>query len=107
MIIAVDFDGTLGLGPWPSLGPANDKLIDYLKIRQNNGDKLILWTCRTSKDLDEAVCWCEQQGLFFDAVNDNLPEVIKLWGGNSRKVDCDLYIDDKSVWENLYEKYPV
>ena len=30
-IIAVDFDGTLSLGNWPDVGPANEKLIQYLQ----------------------------------------------------------------------------
>ena len=34
--------------------------------------------------------------LVFDAVNDNLPEVKELYGNNSRKISCDIYIDDKS-----------
>ena len=44
-----------------------------------------------------AVEWCRQQGLTFDAVNDNLPEIINLYGSNSRKVSCDYYIDDKAI----------
>ena len=46
----------------------------------------------------------EQIGVFqdvkqleFDAVNDNLPEIVELYGTNSRKITCDFYIDDKAV----------
>ena len=35
MILAVDFDGTLSLGEWPEVGPANGALITYLKERQS------------------------------------------------------------------------
>ena len=31
-----------------------------------------------------------------DAVNDNVPEVIDYYGNNSRKIFCDIYIDDKA-----------
>ena len=75
--------------------------------RKQAGDRLILWTCRELDDLPPAVAWCREQGLLFDAVNDNLPELVEKWGINSRKVDCDLYIDDKSVWEDVYSKYPL
>ena len=34
MIYAVDFDGTLSMGEWPEVGPANNGLIDYLITRQ-------------------------------------------------------------------------
>ena len=69
-IYAVDFDGTLSFGEWPNVGPANVELITFLKEKQNQGDKLILWTCREEEALQRAVLWCEQQGLIFDAVND-------------------------------------
>ena len=58
---------------------------------------MILWTCRAGEALEKAVDWCKEQCLEFDAVNDNLPEVIELYGNNSRKVSCDYYIDDKSL----------
>ena len=35
--------------------------------------------------------------LEFDAVTDNLPEIIEQYGNNSRKITCDYYIDDKAV----------
>ena len=46
---------------------------------------------------DKAVSWCRDQQLEFDAVNDNLPEIVELYGTNSRKITCDFYIDDKAV----------
>lgn len=101
-VIAVDFDGTLSLGEWPSIGPANKELIDFLKEQKKNGDKIILWTCREGDALQEAVRWCEREGLVFDAVNDNIPEMIERYGTNSRKVSCDYYIDDRAVWTNAF-----
>lgn len=97
-VIAVDFDGTLaGDGVWPEVGEPNLVLIRQLKARRAAGDKLILWTCRSGEALEVAVAWAAQQGLKFDAVNDNLPEVVATYGNNSRKISCDYYIDDKSV----------
>ncbi len=102
MIIAVDFDGTLCVDAYPGIGEANMQLIRLLACRQAAGDKLILWTCRCGRQLLEAVNWCRMHGLTFDAVNDNLPEVIAKWGNDSRKVSADVYIDDRSVqpWIN-------
>lgn len=97
-IIAVDFDGTLSCDAlWPAIGLPNEKLIACLKTRKEMGDKLVLWTCRNGELLIEAVEWCKKHGLEFDAVNENLPGVIALYGNDSRKVSADLYIDDKSV----------
>jgi hypothetical protein len=96
-IIAVDFDGTLCFSSWPDLGEPNIPLIEYLRTQKQSGDKLILWTCRAGEALDRAVTWCKEQRLEFDAVNNNLPEVVELYGNNSRKITCDYYIDDKAV----------
>ena len=103
MVFGVDFDGTLSYGQWPGCGPANDGLINFLKRRKESGDKLILWTCREGDDLEKAVTWCQEQGICFDAINDNLPEVIEKYGCNSRKISCDFYIDDKAVAGNIYK----
>ena len=103
MIFAVDFDGTLNFGQYPDAGPANEGLIDFLIERKSKGDKLILWTCREGKMLRLAVDFCRNHGLGFDAVNDNLPEVIEKYGVNSRKISCDFYIDDKSIAGNTYK----
>ena len=96
-IIAVDFDGTLCYSNWPELGEPNRPLIEYLKYQKFLGNKLILWTCRAGDALDRAVSWCKEQQLEFDAVNDNLPEIIEQYGNNSRKITCDYYIDDKAI----------
>ena len=95
-IIAVDFDGTLCENKWPEIGMPNEELIEYLKRRQANGEKLILWTNRVGDRLTEAVAWCKDRGLIFDAVNDNLPEIVEEFGSNCRKVFANEYIDDRN-----------
>lgn len=96
-IIAVDFDGTLCKNKWPEIGEPNEELIEYLKKTQDDGDKLILWTARNEEQTQKAVEWCKEQGLIFDAVNDNLPESIEYFGGNSRKIYATDYIDDRNL----------
>lgn len=96
-IFAVDFDGTLSFSDWPGLGEPNIPLIHYLKRQQAAGHKLILWTCRAGAELTDAIDWCHAHGLTFDAINDNLPEVIAQYGNNSRKISCDYYIDDRAI----------
>lgn len=96
-IIAVDFDGTLCEHKFPDIGEPNVNLINELKLRKKNGDELILWTNRVGDRLEEAVEWCQKQGLIFDAVNDNLPRVVEYFGTNSRKVFANIYIDDRAA----------
>lgn len=71
--------------------------IEYLQEWKRNGNKLILWTCCAGEALSKAVEWCREQNLEFDAVNDNLPEIIEFYGHNSRKISCDYYIDDRML----------
>ena len=72
-------------------------MIAWLKDLQSKGDKLILFTCREGKPLEDAVEWCKEHGLEFDAVNDNLEEVKQRLGSNPRKVLFDHYVDTTNV----------
>jgi len=67
----------------------------YLQQHRRNGGKIILWTNRVEERLDEAIAWCKKFGLKFDAINDNLQDVIDTFGFNSRKVFAHEYIDDR------------
>ena len=71
MTIAVDFDGTLIRDGFPdvSKGKPNTKLLGILADMRENGHKIILWTCRDGRLLKEAVDFCRQHGLEFDAVS--------------------------------------
>lgn len=94
-IIAVDFDGTLCKDEWPYIGEPNVDMVNYIKKCKKDGDKVILWTCRAGEELLKAVAWCRRYGIILDAVNENLPEMIEKYGGDSRKIFADEYIDDK------------
>ena len=94
---AVDFDGTLCENAWPDIGEPYYDMINWIKRLRTNGHKIILWTCREGMDLVDAIVWCADQGLFFDAVNDNLEDLKRQFGGNSRKILADFYVDDKAV----------
>ena len=84
--IAVDFDGTLCYSEWPNCGQPNHALIAYLQKWKQDGNKLIFRTCHAGDALSKAVDWCKEHNLELDAVNDNLPEIIELYGSNSRKI---------------------
>lgn len=96
-IIAVDFDGTLCASAYPDIGAPNIPLIDLLIARRRNSCRVLLWTCRAGEQLEAAVAWCRMFGLEFDAVNENLPEITELFGGDVRKIYADVYLDDKSA----------
>ena len=99
--IAVDFDGTLCEYTFPKIGEQNEQHKQLMKLLiklRNKGHKLILWTNRGDNEqypvLTEAIEWCKEKGLEFDAINENLPGQKKL-SGPSPKIMADYYIDDK------------
>ena len=97
-IIAVDFDGCIVTDNYPDIAGANFIVIAALKdLKKLEGARLILWTCRSGRLLDEAVDFCRRQGLEFDAVNENLPESIERFGCDTRKVYATEYWDDRAV----------
>ncbi len=95
--IAVDFDGTIVEHKYPEIGAAKLFAFDTLKALQKKGFRIILWTFRTGKELEDAVEFCRQNGVEFYAVNKNYPEEVFEEGKVSRKIDADVYIDDKNL----------
>ncbi len=108
MTIAVDFDGTIVEHKYPAIGKAKLFAFETLKELQKQGHKLILWTYRAGKELEEAVNFCKENGLEFYAVNKNYPEEIFEENEISRKIYADVYIDDRNIggfleWSKIWE----
>ena len=95
--VAVDFDGTLCEDKYPEIGKPREDIISLVKWLKNRSCKIILWTCRCNDKLQQAIEWCKNHGIEFDAVNENLKEHIEKYNNNTRKVYADYYIDDRAV----------
>lgn len=93
MIIAVDFDGTLAVTDYPKIIEPRWDVIRFCKRRASAGDTVILWTCRSGTQLEDAIQWCAEQGLYFDYINENPPDRVDIYG-DCRKVYADIYLDD-------------
>jgi len=94
--IAVDFDGTLVEHQYPEIGKEKLFAFETLREMQKKGFKLILWTVRSGEMLEEAVEFCRNKGVEFYAVNKNYPEEV-IDDGFVRKIEADIYIDDRNV----------
>ena len=104
-IIAVDFDGTIVTDRYPKIGKPLPFAFETLRMLQNEGHRLVLWTVRTGRTLDEAVEFCRKNGIEFYAVNKSYAEED---GGEARKIKADLFIDDRNVgglpqWGEIYQ----
>lgn len=102
--VAVDFDGTLCVDAFPEIGAPRSKVIAYVKGLAERGSKIILYTCRENGHqplLDNAVAFCEAQGIPLYAVNENpgnaWPAKLGQNPDKLRKVYASLYIDDKAI----------
>jgi hydroxymethylpyrimidine pyrophosphatase-like HAD family hydrolase len=96
LLIAVDFDGTIVKNAYPKIGKEQFFAFDTLKKLQNAGHRLILWTVRSGKVLDEAIVYCKANGIEFYAINNTYPEEVfspKI----SRKIVADIFIDDRNI----------
>ena len=107
MVIAVDFDGTIVEHAYPKIGKPVPFAVDVLKkLQQEEHHTLVLWTVREGNLLQEAIEYCEKQGLKFYAVNKNYPE--EETGNTPRKLMADIFIDDKNIgglpeWGIIYK----
>ncbi|MBQ4161836.1 MAG: hypothetical protein IJD84_02930 [Parabacteroides sp.] len=109
MVIAIDFDGTIVKHRYPAIGEELPFAIETLKRLQKDGHKLILWSVREGRLLEEAVSFCRERGLEFYAVNRDYPEEEKERNNHfSRKLKADLFIDDRNLgglpdWDTIYD----
>jgi len=108
LLIAVDFDGTIVENKYPKIGEPIIFAFETLKKLQGTGHRLILWTYRYGKELDDAVNFCEKHGVVFYAVNQSFPEE-EHDPRVSRKINADIFIDDRNIgglvgWGEIYRK---
>jgi len=55
MLIAVDFDGTIVENKYPEIGRELPFAVETLKMLQADRHRLVLWSCRQGRLLDDAL----------------------------------------------------
>ncbi len=93
MIIAVDFDGTCTTHEYPRIGE-DIGAAPVLKRLVASGHKLIIWTMRSGKELNDAMNWFSLNGIPYHGVNENPDQAS--WT-SSPKAYAQLYIDDAAL----------
>ncbi len=107
LTIAVDFDGTIVEDAYPKVGKEKLFAFETLKKLQEKGHRLILWTYRSGRTLEEAVRFCKDNGIVFYSVNSSFPEEV-FEEKYSRKINADVFIDDRNIggllgWGEIYQ----
>ena len=107
LIVAVDFDGTI------AGRDENHNLVvipgadTYIRKIKELGHTVILYTCREGKNQWKAEKFMEEHNIPFDLINANFEGHATKYGHDSRKINADVYVDDKAVggmpaWEDVY-----
>lgn len=108
--ICVDFDGVLAYTNdevYPEVLEVNTTAIQWLKLYQSKGGRIILFTCRADWDLEVALNKLIENKFVVDAINQNTQENIDKWrkkhphSSLSVKPFCDMYIDDSTYPNNI------
>ncbi|MCM8525233.1 MAG: hypothetical protein NE327_01865 [Lentisphaeraceae bacterium] len=108
MIIAVDFDGTCVREKYPEVGEDLPGAVQTLHALVAREHKIILWTCREGKELEDAIQWYKDRDIELYGINETpLDGDFRSDGG--RKVYANLYIDDKIFggfpgWNKIHEE---
>jgi hypothetical protein len=94
-ILAVDFDGTCVRHEYPEIGEDVPHAVEVLRRLTGAGVKLIVWTMRHGKHLDEdAARWFADRGIEVWAFNENPTQMH--WT-QSPKAYARHYIDDAAI----------
>jgi hydroxymethylpyrimidine pyrophosphatase-like HAD family hydrolase len=107
MIIAIDFDGTIVDNMYPHIGKMRLHAPEVINQLHKEGHDIIIWTCRTGKELEEALLFLDDNNIWYDYVNENSTK------SNFQpypKIYYDFCIDDRSLGgipEDWYEIYGI
>lgn len=97
-IYSFDFDGTIVQNKYPEIGEPISEVIQFIQRVKADGNYIILNTMREGKYLKQAVDFCRDNGIVFDAVNDNLPHMQAYFKNNPRKIFANYYVDDHNLF---------
>ncbi len=93
-VLGVDVDGTIWEHRYPEQGPDVPGALEWLKKFQELGIKIIIWTMRSGKELDDVVKWYMENSIEVYGVNHNPTQ--DSWT-SSPKAYCQHFLDDANI----------
>jgi ribonucleotide monophosphatase NagD (HAD superfamily) len=105
-IIAIDFDGTIVENKFPEIGELLPGALEALEELSQHF-KIIIWTSRSGKGLEDMKDFLEKNDISYDSINDIIPGYNDFT--DSPKVFADIYVDDRNLggfpgWKATMEK---
>lgn len=99
-IIAFEFDSVCVKFDMPNIGDPLPGAVEVLRRLQADGHKLILWTTRSGKFLDDAKQWFRDRGITLYATNENPGQMRSM---QSPKIAADVIIDPRGLGTPMLE----
>lgn len=96
-ILAIDFDDTIAETRFPLIVRLKPMAKEVINGLRKEGWFIIINTCRSGVHKDDAVKFLNENGIEFDLINENHPELVNLFEYDCRKICADIYIDDKNI----------
>lgn len=93
MVICIDFNGTSTTHEYPLIGKDIGS-VRVLRMLIDKGHKLVLFTMRSGKELEDAVNWYKENDIPLYGINKNPTQ--RFWT-KSNKAHANLYIDDAGI----------
>ena len=98
-VIGVDFDGTIVTNQYPWVGRPVPMAKEVINMLNENGHRCFLFTMRDVEELNDAIDYCESEGIPMVGYNKSPDQF-----STSPKQYASLYIDDAAVGCPLYHK---
>lgn len=96
-IVAIDFDHTIAYVDFPKILGLKEGAKEVINSWYDDGIYIVINTCRSGEHETQAVEFLRGNGIKFHLINENHIGLIKFFGGDSRKISCDFYLDDKNI----------
>jgi hydroxymethylpyrimidine pyrophosphatase-like HAD family hydrolase len=107
MIIAIDFDDTIVYNGYPGIGELKPNAKKIINKLYNEGYIIIIWTCRENEKEKDVINFLNKNNIKYHFINENVKEIKEKYG-DTRKVNADIYIDDRNIlgipsWDEIYK----
>ena len=95
--ISIDYDDTIVYQDFPNSGTIKPNAKEVINRLYDDGHHILIWTCRAFDKLEIAKNYLIECGIKFHLINENLPNNIEQYGGDTRKMSAHIYIDDRQL----------
>jgi hypothetical protein len=106
-ILSIDFDKTVGDTDFPTIHGLHDNCREACGRLHDIHDCWIgLWTCRQERHLEPVVDFLAEVGFEYNSLNEQHPNIPKIFGYDARKMGADIYVEDKDVYAQHNPNFP-